>query len=343
MGHAAFVTLLALAIAVSVRAEDSVTSPGTLDPTPTVSDSLKDLEGKVRMLFDEPVRDPSVCLGPDGTYYLTGTSEPFWGFNNTKGIRVWRSRDMAEWEPLGTVWRYGESPWHQRYLDARKPLWAPEIHYKKGTFWLTYSMPGWQVEDHFEHCGSGLLRSATGKPEGPYVDIWPDQPLGDEIDASLFEDDDGSLYFVWHCGKIRKLKPDGSGPDGPTRLLALSVPDPDPGHHSNLCRMIHGPDSFNHIGYEGAFLLKIGDTYILSGSDSYDGGKYTCWIATSKSLYGPYGARYPAIPFGGHNMFFQDKAGDWWSTIFNGPIHERPCVLPVSIQHNGQVTFRPVD
>jgi hypothetical protein len=38
-----------------------------------------------------------------------------------------------------------------------------------GTFWLTYSMPGERVEDHFENSGSGLLRSTTGKPEGPYV------------------------------------------------------------------------------------------------------------------------------------------------------------------------------
>lgn len=308
---------------------------------PRLAESLKDLNGKVRLLFDEPLRDPSVCVGPDGTYYLTGTSEPFWGFNNEKGIRVWKSRDMVAWEPLGTVWRYGESPWHKRYLEARKPLWAPEIHYKKGTFWLTYSMPGWQVGDHFEHCGSGLLRSTTGKAEGPYVDVWPDEPLGDEIDASLFEDDDGTLYFVWHCGKIRKLKRDLSGPDGPARKLVLEVADPDPGHHGGLCAMVHGRGSFDHIGYEGAFLMKQGDRYVLSGSDTYE-GKYTCWIATSKTLEGPYSARYPAIPDGGHNMFFKDNQGGWWSTMFNGPVSERPCVLPVDIRPDGQVSLREV-
>ncbi len=99
------------------------------------------------------------------------------------------------------------------------------------------------------------------------------------------------------------------------------------------------PDSFDHIGYEGAFLLKIGDAYILSGSDQYE-GKYNCWIATSKQLYGPYGARYPAIPFGGHNMFFQDKDGNRWSTLFNGPVNERPGVLPVILEPNGQVSLR---
>ena len=45
-------------------------------------------------------------------------------------------------------WKYGGSPWHQPYLATKKPLWAPEIHYLKGTFWLTYSLPGWKAGDH---------------------------------------------------------------------------------------------------------------------------------------------------------------------------------------------------
>jgi beta-xylosidase len=39
-------------------------------------------------------------------------------------------------------------------------------------------------------------------------------------------------------------------------------------------------------------------------------------------------------------MFFKDKDGQWWSTIFNGPINEKPCILPVDIQANGQVSLR---
>jgi hypothetical protein len=76
---------------------------------------------ELRKLMDTPLRDPSICVGPDGTYYLTGTSEPFWGFKHQNGIRIWKSRDLAAWEPLGTVWRYGESPWHQKHLLHRHP------------------------------------------------------------------------------------------------------------------------------------------------------------------------------------------------------------------------------
>ena len=131
--------------------------------------------------------------------------------------------------------------------------------------------------------------------EGPYVDVQPNERLGDEIDASLFRDDDGSVYFVWHCGKLRKMKADLSGPAEPMRKLTLVASDPNPKHHSDLCLKIHGPNSFDHIGYEGVFLFKVGGTYILSASDHCD-GRYSAWIATSKSIYGPYSARYEAIP-----------------------------------------------
>ena len=77
-------------------------------------------------LMDTPLRDTSICLGPDDTYYMTGTIEPFWKYN--EGIRLWKSRGLVHWEPLGMVWKYGSSPWHKKYLDAGKPLWAPEVH-----------------------------------------------------------------------------------------------------------------------------------------------------------------------------------------------------------------------
>jgi beta-xylosidase len=298
---------------------------------PHLSDSMKNLDKAARLLFDEFVRDPSICLGPDGVYYLTGTT------SGQNSIRLWKSKDLVKWEKLDFEWRYGGSPWHEKYKAADKPLWAPEVHYLKGTFWLTYSMPTYT--GNFADSGSGLLKSTTGKPEGPYIDVSPNERLGDEIDASLFQDDDGTVYFVWHCGKIRKMKSDMSGPAEPVRRLKLSVTDSDPTHHSELCPRIFGEKSYDHIGYEGVFLFKIGDTYLLTASDHYD-GKYSSWVATSKNLYGPYSARYPAIPHGGHNMYFKDKEGKWWSTIFNGPINEKPGILPVNIEPNGQISLR---
>jgi len=289
---------------------------------------------ELRKLMDTPIRDPSICVGPDGTYYLTGTSEPFWGFNNENGIRVWKSRDMVDWEPQGTVWRYGESPWHKKYLEARKPLWAPEIHYLKGTFWLTYSMPGW--DGTAATSGSGLLKSASGKPEGPYVDMQPAERMGDEIDATLFQEDDGEVYFAWHSGKIARLKSDMSGLAEPCHWLRSTVSDSDPARHSGLCAGIFGKDSFDHVGFEGMFLFKRDGLYYLCCSDQIE-GRYSCMVATSENLLGPYSARYEAIRHGGHNTFYTDADGQWWSTFFGPPHYERAAVLPVHFNAEGRL------
>lgn len=71
-------------------------------------------------LMDTPLRDTSICLGHDNTYYMTGTIQPFWKYN--EGIKLWKSPDLAHWQPLGMVWKYGSSPWHRPYLEAGKPL-----------------------------------------------------------------------------------------------------------------------------------------------------------------------------------------------------------------------------
>lgn len=293
----------------------------------------------LRKLLDTPLRDPSICRGPDG-WYLTGTVEPFWAYN--EGIKVWRSPDLTNWTALGWVWKYGESPWHKPYLEKKKPLWAPEIHYLKGTFWLTYSLPGWDGTG--KTSGSGLLKSTSGKAEGPYVDMHPGERLGDEIDASLFQDDNGSVYFLWHSGKIAKMKPDLTGLAEPYRWLKTTTTDPDPKHHSSLCAGIFGKDSFDHVGYEGMFLFKANGLYYLCCAEIFN-GRYSCAISTSRSLYGPYGPRYEALPHAGHNMFFQDERGRWWSTYFGSdakaPWRERAGMFPVHFDADGKVAPGP--
>lgn len=57
----------------------------------------------------EALRAPSICVGPDKTYYLTGATavegtngKP--DFNNCRGMRVWSSKDLKTWTDLGFVW-----------------------------------------------------------------------------------------------------------------------------------------------------------------------------------------------------------------------------------------------
>jgi len=267
---------------------------------------------RLRPLFDFPVRDTCVCVGPGGAYYLIGTTgHPTWWRTN-EGIRVWKSKDLVAWEPLGLVWAFErDGTWQRKVADGKRAIWAPEIHYIKDTFWIPYCV---------NYGGTGILRSTSGKAEGPYVDIETDGPLTGEIDASLFADDDGKVYFVFQNGKIARMKDDMTGLAETPRLLK--------------------PANATQVGFEGAFLFKANGMYHLSCADFYQ-NEYHCFVATAPSIDGPYGDRRLAIPHGGHNMFFRDREGKWWSTFFgnddHAPFRERPAILRVEFGLDGGV------
>lgn len=70
-------------------------------------------------------------------------------------------------------------------------------------------------------------------------------------------------------------------------------------------------------------------------------GDYHCFIASADSIYGPYGPRYLAIPHAGHNTFFKDNEGNWWSSFFgndkHSPFRERPAIVRVDFDEHGHV------
>jgi beta-xylosidase len=308
-----------------LRAGDSKRYPHTGEPP---------LPSGLKPLFDVRMRDPSICLGPDGIYYLTGTTGTnIWVAND--GIEIWKSRDLKNWTPLGMVWRIErdgswQKQWTMKNGNRRRALWAPEIHWLKGNFFIAYCITG---------LGTGLLRSTTGKPEGPYVSVnQPDAPLTPGIDASLFEDDDGKVYFVYGSGFLARMKDDLSGlAEEPVRLRC-DPGDPDIEHHhpQRPCP----PSEYDHVGFEGAFLFKANGRYYLSGAERYY-ERYHCMTAESETLRGPYHARYVSVPEAGHNVFFQDAHGRWWSTIFgnddDAPFHERPGILRIEFDQNGHI------
>lgn len=265
---------------------------------------------RLQPLFDFPVRDTSVCAGPDGTYYLTGTTgAPTWWKTN-EGIRMWKSKDLKTWEPMGLVWSFENDLTWQVLKGDKQAIWAPEVHYFNGTFWIPYCV---------NYGGTGILKSASGRAEGPYVDVKADGPLTGEIDASLFRDDDGKVYFVHQNGKIARLKDDLTGLAGSPVLLK--------------------PSNAEQVGFEGAFVFKANGRYFLSCADFVD-GRYHAYVASADRLLGPYGPRYLAVPHGGHNAYFADRQGNWWSTFFgndgDAPFRERPGLLRITFGLDGE-------
>jgi beta-xylosidase len=270
-----------------------------------------------RIHVDRPLKDPSICLGPGGIYYLTGTvavlDEADGGpdFYNNYGVFMWKSDDLKKWEPLGCVFdlrkhrlpkwshhgeqavRYASARWlHKQQVRDDEPnrvpvmgVSAPEVHYFRDTFWIALS----------NHCGTTLLKSTSGNAEGPY-EQHALCTLYDR-DASIFFDpaEQGKAWWVFACGRIAPMKDDLTGIAGRPVLMQPKPKD------ASGCPL--------KVGEHGAFLFKHNGRYHLLCSEFTEDNRFDVFVADADAPDGPYGKRRLLIPGGGQSAVFRDKNG----------------------------------
>jgi len=248
------------------------------------------------LLTAETMRDPSVTLGGDGQYYLVGTQGGFGFAYPNGGITLYRSADLKSWDKGGTVFNWKGLG---RTFKNTAELWAPEITWVESdkTYYIAFSIMERDVGGK-----TWIYRSKSGTAEGPYENV-ARQNFVEGIDGFLFEDG-GDLYLLWGGGNLGKLNAKRDAFDGPVRRLV----DTDGAH----------------IGYEGNALIKIGDTYFVTGAE-WNGplrthGTYDMMYGSSKSLFGPYSKRRLGAPHAGHGTPFRDKDGHYWSTMFGNDV-----------------------
>ena len=317
----------------------SVTKAQTLTGAPVKQKSVKDFPHtgeppmpEVKAALDVPLRDAAICVGGDGYFYLTGTIGPDFMVAN-EGIKLWRSKDLKNWDSLGLVWDIEkdgtwQKQWTSKNGHKRRAVWAPELHYINGNYYLAYCITG---------LGTGLLKSESGKPEGPYKSVnTPDAPLTRSIDASLFQDDDGQVYFLYGSGMIARMNKDMTALIEQPVPLKCAVADNDIDHHhpNRPCK------EMDHVGFEGVFLFKKDGKYYLSCAERYY-ERYHCMTAEADHIMGPYSARYVSVPYAGHNTFFKDAKGQWYSTMFgndpDAPVSKKTAVVPVIFDKDGHI------
>jgi beta-xylosidase len=277
------------------------------------------------LIPDMQIRDTIVILGGDGNYYLTGSSgADIWDHND--GVEIWRSPDLKKWDYVGLVWSFEkDATWEKNWRWHHKPvraLWAPELHYikSKKNYFITTSMPPGN---------RGILKSTTGKPEGPYVNaLANDGFFPGNIDGTLFEDDDGKVYNTCGGGNtIYLMKEDMSGFEGE-------------GHRITYEKPADGSWTRSSVGQEGASLFKRNGKYYLGGAAFYQ-GRYSSVCAISDTIYGPYHDWHEAVPCGGGTDYFQDKEGNWWCAFFGNdnqsPFREKPAIVKIEFDAEGKI------
>jgi xylan 1,4-beta-xylosidase len=160
-------------------------------------------------------------------------------------------------------------------------------------------------------------------------EVSPEKPVTDGFDSNVFFDDDGSVYLLKHGNQIARLKTDLTGLAEPFRELSAA--------------------NYPQVGYEGVHLFKYKGIYYLSSAEwnVHSDGKvsYDSMIASAKNIYGPYGNRYCALRYGGHNGYFEGPNNELYATIWCYPDldehWQRVSIVKMKLNEKGM--FQPAN
>lgn len=284
--------------------ESIVAPPSTPTPKKELKKGLKSRD-RALLISNFWIRDPYITMGPDGYYYLTGTisanTETRAKESDDKpGVRIWRSRDLIDWEFYGKVY----TP-ELKDKSRKNQVWAPELHWL-GDRWALIHCPGYNA--HFVLGPVGEI-----EPKGPWTAPMEDSVLGDKHDPSLYQEN-GKVWMIWTVGlKNATLAPMNASLSGWTADAVTIFPSGER-YSKRLDK------AMTSMGHEGAGILKIGDKYVYYGTgwstDEGRRGSYNLYYATADSITGPYGPRRFLGRFLGHGNLFQDTDGKWWCTAF---------------------------
>jgi GH43 family beta-xylosidase len=142
---------------------------------------LEPMTTYVNPVYPEMFADPFV-LRHEGVYYAYGTGP---GAADGRQVPVLRSADMVRWEAIG----------HALVPPGGLPddihVWAPEVAFHEGRFYLYYSAG----EGAAEGTDQKLRVAVAERPEGPFIDAHP------------FRDADGQWY-LFYCVDFLELQDD---------------------------------------------------------------------------------------------------------------------------------------
>ncbi|WP_026403002.1 family 43 glycosylhydrolase [Actinomadura rifamycini] len=247
--------------------------------------------------------------------------------------KVWSPEFAAENRPGRTVVAPWQEYWYDDEFGKRGEVWAPELHYFRGTWYIVACMG-----DHSRKVGSFMLKSEGGI-EGPYrlIEGNHDKPFGESfiggpnfiepgayhhIDGGMYTED-GDAWLVLHNDLYARFRDDMED-----IVPAAGLPE--------FRQTPYAPEPY----LEGAYVFKFQGKYYLSHavwnrtSTGPDGGtryayepggpgrtqyQYDTVIAVADSFEGPYSERYTAGVGIGHNNLFTDRTGRPWATYFLNP------------------------
>ncbi len=275
---------------------------------------------------DIHIRDPFV-LPYDGKYYLYGTRGST-AWKAASGLDVFVSDDLEDWSEAHECFSVPEGFW------ANKEIWAPEVHFYNGSFYMFVSL---RSDERAR--GTQILRSES--PTGPFVPFTDDALTPRDwqsLDGTFYVDKNGEPYMVF-ChewvqvkdGQIcaMKLTKDLSAPAGEPFVL-FTASQPDWADKTRETFITDGPFMYRT---ECGRLLMIWSTFTPSG--------YVQAVAYSDNgeINGKWLHEKPLFEEnGGHGMIFQAFDGKKYLILHspNENPYERPVLLEIA-EKNGKL------
>ncbi len=251
--------------------------------------------------------DPTVVAttGRDGkpVYFVAATG---------RGVQLLRSTDLRRWEPAGQVFDRGVPEWARREVPGTRGIWAPDLSYHDGLYYLYYSVSTFGSQRSV----IGLAVNKAIDPDSPdyrwedrgkVIESSPETTDFNAIDPALLVDQQGKWRLLWGSYwtglKMVEIDPATGKPVEGAEVQPVAA-RPDVDSHA-----IEAPFVLFHQGY---YYLFVSWDSCCDGADS----TYKVMVGRSREPGRPYvdAAGKPMLEGGGTLVLESD---DRW----RGPGH----------------------
>lgn len=234
----------------------------------SISADVPTSTGENPIFRDAFTADPAPLVVGDTVYVYAGHDEGTNFYEMTEWL-CYSSTNMLDWTAHGPIMNPGDFAWS----DGSATAWASQVIEKDGQYFLYAT-----VQHDATQGGKAIGVAVSDSPTGPFVDargsalVTDGMTTGgdawDDIDPTVFKDDDGSYWLGWGHGTfyLAKLKDNMTELDG--AIQSFKLPD----------------------YTEGPWLFKRNDLYYLAypSIDSVNGGSERTAYATAPAVTGPW-------------------------------------------------------
>jgi len=213
--------------------------------------------------------DPSIIRVDDMYYIATST------FHWNPGVQIFKSTDLANWEPIGFVLKNGEV--NLRGTNTPAGIWAPHLSYDSSTkkYWLAFSH---MVNMAGREFNSDSYVMWTDDINGTWSDPIYITSIG--FDPAIFHDEDGKHYVSILEWETRQ------GYQAPGHIVIAEF-DVDRGKIIGKWHRV--TQGFTSRGCaEAPQIYKNREYYYLILASGGTGYAHGVEIGRSKSIFGPY-------------------------------------------------------